>query len=158
MQHGNDMQHIKQIPNRRECAKKCHEHAECVGFEYYPAGNRDCYLTKKSWEDVAPANTGSRWSCEKKGGDYLSLLLWPTSPATRKTEQALLSIIGRMINKQFSSIFYFFSLRVPLLLSREQEPSRSCHSAYKRIFTWAVCQTMLHEKWMCRLWLGKWYK
>ena len=90
------MQHIKQIPNRRECAKKCHEHAECVGFEYYPAGNRDCYLTKKSWEDVAPANTGSRWSCEKKGGDYLSLLF----PLQLRKEQAMLSIICQMNYKQ----------------------------------------------------------
>ena len=54
--------------SRAECAKKCHENAECIGFEYYPASNRDCYLTKTPWQTVQPANTGSRWGCEKKGG------------------------------------------------------------------------------------------
>ena len=68
MQHGYDMEHIKNIPNRAKCAERCHNNAQCVGFEYYPVGNKDCYLTKTPWQTVAPANTGGRWSCEKKGG------------------------------------------------------------------------------------------
>ena len=68
MQSGNDMEHIKHVPSRAKCAERCHNNAECVGFEYYPASNRDCYLTKATWQEVSPANTGSRWGCEKKEG------------------------------------------------------------------------------------------
>ena len=71
MQHGHDMKHLTQIPNRSKCARECYNNPECIGFEYYPAGNKDCYLSKTPWQKVQPANTGGKWSCEHKGGKLL---------------------------------------------------------------------------------------
>ena len=72
MQRDNDMKHLTHIPTRAKCARECHNNAECIGFEYYPAGNRDCYLSKTPWQTVQPVGGGSRWGCEHKGGIFLS--------------------------------------------------------------------------------------
>ena len=65
---GYDMEHLTHIPTRAKCARECHNNAECIGFEYYPAGNRDCYLSKTPWQTVQPVAGGSRWGGEHKGG------------------------------------------------------------------------------------------
>ena len=74
-QSGYDMKHLTHIPSRASCARVCHDDAECIGFEYYPAGNRDCYLTKTPWQTVQPVANGGKWGCENKDGNQELLFL-----------------------------------------------------------------------------------
>ena len=68
MQRDQKIKHLTHVGTRAKCARACYNNAECIGFEYYPAGNKDCYLSKTPWQTMQPVATGGRWSCEHKGG------------------------------------------------------------------------------------------
>ena len=67
-QNDNDIAKSKGT-SRMECAKTCHENAECIGFEYNPS-TKDCYLSKSSWREVPPTSSSNWWVCEKKEGKW----------------------------------------------------------------------------------------
>ena len=65
-QKDHDIKKSKEF-TRKDCAQVCHDHAECIGFDYYPT-NKDCFLTKTTWKKVQPTALSNRWVCEKKDG------------------------------------------------------------------------------------------
>ena len=65
-QKDNDIAKSKES-SRMECAKKCQEHAECIGFDYKPS-TTDCFLSKTSWRQYTPTGLSNWWVCEKKDG------------------------------------------------------------------------------------------
>ena len=64
---GKIMETHTNVVTREECAKKCHNHAECVNFDHYPA-TKQCWLSKTPWHQYGPGGAHGRWTCEKKGG------------------------------------------------------------------------------------------
>ena len=55
--------------SRIECAEKCKQSAECVGFDF-DTKSKDCSLSKTPWKTATgyPAGKSYMWVCEKKNG------------------------------------------------------------------------------------------
>ena len=56
------------------CAKKCCENVECIGFDWEVNANR-CYLTKTTWSDAALTNSTEYIACQRKGILYILRIL-----------------------------------------------------------------------------------